>query len=143
VSGLIIRSARENDVVDVVALWERASLTRPWNDPSADCRLALATRTSTVLVGHDGDALIAAVMAGFDGHRGWVYYLGVEPSRQSEGHGQAMMDAAEAWLKACGAPKMQLLVRSDNDAALGFYARLGFKKQGVVTLGKRLDGKST
>jgi ribosomal protein S18 acetylase RimI-like enzyme len=92
-------------------------------------------------VGHAGDVLVATVMTGFDGHRGWIYYLAVEPSRRKEGHGRAMMEAAEAWLRARGSPKLQLMVRSDNDAALGFYARLGLERQGVVTLGKRLDGR--
>ncbi len=140
-SGLTIVSASEGDAEHVVALWERCGLTRPWNDPHKDYRLALATPTSTVLVGRENGALVASVMAGFDGHRGWIYYLAVEPSRRREGHGRAMMSAAEAWLKLRDAPKLQLMVRSDNEDALGFYTRLGLEPQPVVTLGRRLDGR--
>jgi ribosomal protein S18 acetylase RimI-like enzyme len=135
-----IAPATEADMESTVALWERCGLTRPWNDPRADFRLALRTADAAVLLGRDGAAPIASVMAGFDGHRGWVYYLAVDPSHRREGHGRAMMAAAEQWLKARGAPKLQLLVREGNEAALRFYERLGLEKQPTITLGKRLDG---
>jgi ribosomal protein S18 acetylase RimI-like enzyme len=136
-----IVTAAEADMESVVALWERCGLTRVWNDPRADFRMALQTQTATILLGRDGAALIASVMVGFDGHRGWIYYLAVDPPRQRAGHGRAMMAAAEAWLKERGAPKLQLMVRDGNDAALGFYERLGLERQATVVLGKRLDGR--
>ncbi len=123
----------------VTALWARCGLTRPWNDPDADFALALRGATSTVLVARRGDAVISSVMVGFDGHRGWIYYLAVDPEAQRQGLGRAMMAAAEAWLRERGAPKLQLMVRKGNDPALKFYARLGLELQAVVTLGKRLD----
>jgi len=125
----------------VVALWTRCGLTRPWNDPNDDLAKALATAGATVLVGRRDGVPIASVMVGFDGHRGWIYYLAVEPALQRQGLGRAMMDAAEGWLRERGAPKLQLMVREDNVRALDFYARLGFERQAVVTLGKRLDGR--
>lgn len=103
--------------------------------------MALAGATSTVLAGHEGGALIASIMVGFDGHRGWIYYLAVDPGVQGHGHGRAMMAAAEDWLRARGAPKLQLMVRDTNQQALGFYRRLGLEQQAVVVLGKRLDGQ--
>ena len=78
-------------------------------------------------------------MAGFDGHRGWVYYLAVEPRVQRRGYGKAMLGAAEKWLRARKAPKLLLMVAEDNSAAFGFYDALGFKRSRVVTLGKLLD----
>lgn len=78
-------------------------------------------------------------MVGFDGHRGWVYYLAVSPSRQRAGLGRALMVAAEEWLSRRNAPKAQLMARDDNAAAHGFYAALGYTVQPVVTFGKRLD----
>lgn len=78
-------------------------------------------------------------MVGFDGHRGWVYYLAVDPGVRRRGLGRDMMEAAERWLRDRGAPKMQLMVRETNAAALGFYERLGLERQAVITLGKRLD----
>jgi len=126
------------DSADVIALWEACGLTRPWNEPAADFARAIAGPASAVLVLREGDALAASVMVGFDGHRGWVYYLAVAPERRRAGLGRAMMDAAEAWLRARGAPKIQLMVREDNEAALGFYEGLGLERQKVVTLGRFL-----
>lgn len=123
----------------VVALWERCDLTRPWNDPRQDYLMALASGDAVVLVRRVEDRTVASVMVGFDGHRGWVYYLAVEPSLQRQGIGRDMMAAAERWLRQQGAPKLQLMVRDTNEAALGFYERLGFQHQAVAVFGKRLD----
>jgi ribosomal protein S18 acetylase RimI-like enzyme len=90
------------------------------------------------LVLREEGALAASVMVGCDGHRGWVYYLAVAPERRRAGLGRRMMDAAEAWLRARGAPKIQLMVREDNKDALGFYEALGLERQKVVTLGRFL-----
>ena len=129
------------DIEAAVELWRRCGLTRPWNDPFDDIAHARRAADATILIAREAERLIATVMVGFDGHRGWIYYLAVEPGVQGAGHGRAMMDAAEAWLKARGAPKLQLMVREDNVQALGFYERLGLERQAVVTLGKRLDGE--
>ena len=138
------REANATDAQAVIALWEACGLTRPWNDPQADFVLALAAPGSTVLIVRDegggagqGD-LAGSVMVGFDGHRGWVYYLAVAPARQRAGLGRVLMAAAEAWLRARGAPKIQLMVRADNAAALSFYEALGLDRQPVVTLGRFL-----
>ena len=133
-------AATKADAAETVALWHACGLTRPWNDPHADFALALATSTSTILLARDGDTLIGSVMVGFDGHRGWIYYLAVAPGRRRGGIGRALMAAAEAWLAEHDAPKVQLMVRDTNDAALGFYARLGYAPQAVVTLGRFLNG---
>ena len=127
-----------DDIPALVALWEACGLTRPWNDPGRDARLAIDGATSAILGLRDGDALIASVMTGFDGHRGWVYYLAVAPDRRREGLGRLLMAAAEAWLRERGAPKLQLMVRTSNEEALGFYEALGLERQEVVTLGKFL-----
>jgi ribosomal protein S18 acetylase RimI-like enzyme len=133
-----MREADAADAREVIALWETCGLTRPWNDPAADFARAVAGPASAVLLLYEGDALAASVMLGFDGHRGWVYYLAVAPERRRAGLGRTMMDAGEAWLRARGAPKIQLMVRDDNDAALGFYEALGLERQKVVTLGRFL-----
>ena len=131
-------TAQAADAEHVVALWEACGLTRLWNDPAADFALALATPTSIVLVIRAGDAIIGSVMVGFDGHRGWVYYLAVDPRAQRGGLGRKLMAAAEEWLRGQGVPKIQLMVRDDNRAALDFYANLGLERQDVVTLGRFL-----
>ncbi|WP_235365024.1 GNAT family acetyltransferase [Sphingomonas sp. ERG5] len=133
-----IDGALAGDGPRVVALWDACGLTRPWNDAHADFALALDAPASTILVARDGDAIVASVMTGFDGHRGWIYYLAVAPDARRGGHGRAMMAAAEQWLRARGAPKLQLMVRDDNEGALGFYAALGLERQKVITLGRFL-----
>ena len=127
------------DIPALVALWETCGLTRPWNDPRRDARLAIEGATSAILGLRDGGALIASVMAGCDGHRGWVHYLAVAPERRREHLGRRMMAAAETWLRDRGAPKLQLMVRGSNAEALGFHEALGLQRQDVVTLGRFLD----
>lgn len=129
----------EADIPDLVALWTQCGLTRPWNDPAADARLALATEGATLFGARREDALVGSVMTGFDGHRGWVYYLAVAPDQRGQGTGSALMAAAEHWLRERGSPKIQLMVRGDNVSALGFYERIGYARQDVVVLGRRLD----
>jgi ribosomal protein S18 acetylase RimI-like enzyme len=133
-----VREAATNDVKGVIALWEACGLTRPWNDPAADFERAVTGPASAVLVLREGDALLASVMVGHDGHRGWVYYLAVAPERRRSGLGRATMEAAEAWLRERGVPKIQLMVRDDNVSALAFYESLGLERQKVVTLGRFL-----
>ena len=147
----------DDDVEDVVALWRACDLTRPWNDPYRDLADARLGETSTVLVGRatrdlpgrasaDGDPggvvrageVVASAMAGVDGHRGWLYYVAVDPRLQGTGTGRATVVAAEAWLAAQGARAVRLMVRSTNDAVRGFYERLGYVDQECVVLGRRL-----
>ncbi|AOH84638.1 acetyltransferase [Sphingomonas panacis] len=139
----MIDEASAADAAAVVALWRACGLTRPWNDPDADFALALATPTATVLVAREGAEVSGSAMVGFDGHRGWIYYLAVAPERQRGGLGRALMAAAEAWLAARGVPKVQLMVREGNTAALGFYDALGLERQDVVVLGRFLEGDAT
>jgi len=137
----MITSAVGADCHAVVALWEVSGLIRPWNDPHRDFAQALSGPSSTVLVARDGDALVGSVMAGFDGHRGWAYYLAVAPNSRRKGLGRALMEAAESWLRAQGAVKVQLMVRNGNDA-IGFYEALGLERQDVVVLGRFLEPRS-
>lgn len=136
-----IEPATAADAAAVIALWHACGLTRPWNDPATDFALALREAQSSVLVVRGEGGITGSVMVGFDGHRGWVYYLAVAPAARRSGLGRALMTAAEAWLHARGAPKLQLMVRGDNTAALGFYEALGLARQDVVVLGRFLaDG---
>lgn len=138
----LIAAAVAEDGPAVTGLWRACGLTRPWNDPAGDFALALTSPASTVLVTRDGHDITGSVMVGFDGHRGWVYYLAVAPDRQRGGLGRALMAAAEDWLRARGTPKIQLMVREDNHAALGFYEALGLERQKVVTLGRFLKDEA-
>ncbi|AUC95365.1 GNAT family acetyltransferase [Bradyrhizobium sp. SK17] len=139
--SLAIAPIADADIPDVVALWQACGLTRPWNDPASDIALARRGPSSTVLVGRDAGAIVATAMVGHDGHRGWVYYVAVDPSSQGKGLGRVMMTAVEDWLRAAGVPKLQLLVRRENAKAGAFYQSLGYEESTSVMLAKWLDGR--
>ncbi len=141
VQTLAISPINDADVADVVALWQTCGLTRPWNDPAADIALARGGSNAAVLVGRDGDSIVATVLAGHDGHRGWVYYLAVDPDHRHKGYGRVMMDAAERWLSERGIEKLQLLVRPDNKGVKDFYQSLGYSEQERIIYAKWLDGR--
>jgi len=131
-----IRAFRTCDTDPVVALWEEAGLTRPWNDPRKDIERKLAVQPELFLVAVDGDQVVGSVMAGYDGHRGWLYYLA--SARRGEGIGRALVAKAERLLLASGCPKVQLMVRPENAAARGFYDALGYASFDTWATGKRL-----
>jgi ribosomal protein S18 acetylase RimI-like enzyme len=121
-----------------IALWHDAGLVVPRNDPRADLERALAGPSSAVLAGTLDGSLVATAVIGHDGHRGWVYYLAVAPLARGRGYGRAMMDACERWLADRGVPKLNLMVRTSNDAVLGFYEALGYGRDEVVVMSRRL-----
>jgi len=123
---MLIGQLRPADFDAAVELWQEAGLTRPWNDPVADLHRAIAGPASTVLAGLEGDVLLATAMVGHDGHRGWVYYLAVRVDAQRRGHGRAMIGVCEAWLVERNVPTLNLMLRTDNETARGFYAALGY-----------------
>lgn len=133
-----VRSLRDGDVSAVMALWERCDLLRPWNNPLADIRFARETKSSEIFVGLDGDVLVAAIMCGQDGHRGWLYYLAVEADRRGEGFGGAMVRHAEDWLRDLGVPKVELMIRETNAKVERFYDALGYKTEPVITMSRWL-----
>ena len=141
VPTLAIASIVDADVAAVIALWQACGLTRPWNDPAADIALARQGSNATLLIGRDGGAIVATVLVGHDGHRGWVYYLAVDPDRRHNGYGRVMMDAAESWLRERDIEKLQLLVRADNTSVKNFYQSLGYSMQERVIYAKWLDGR--
>lgn len=128
---------------DAVALWQVCGLTRPWNDPVADVARALAGSSSTVLGAYDADGrLLGTAMVGHDGHRGWIYYLAVQPERQGEGVGTRLVQASEHWLRDRGLPKVNLMVRTTNSAVVGFYESLGYDRAETVVLGRSLTARA-
>lgn len=141
IPALAIADIADADVATVIALWQACGLTRPWNDPAADIALARREPNSTILIGRDGDAIVATAMVGYDGHRGWIYYVASDPQRRAKGYGRAIMNAAEDWLRAAGILKLQLMVRKDNAQVHAFYQSLGYYNQQTVTFAKWLDGR--
>lgn len=136
-----IRPYAETDETQVVALWQTAGLlVNPLNDPHRDIRFCRQSGHGEILVGEDGDAIVASVMVGHDGHRGWIYYLATAPDRRGAGLARRIMAAAEAWLKERGVPKVELIVRDSNSRVIAFYQRLGYTFEPRALLAKRLDG---
>lgn len=162
-----LRSFRADDRAGVIALWRRTDLVRPWNDPDRDIDRKLAVDDGLLLVAEPvdappasagrtapsvppapaatpsdapdrGEGLVGTVMVGYDGHRGWINYLAVDPEHQGRGLGRRLVHEAERRLVALGCPKVNLMVRSTNPDVVAFYRALGYEVDAVTALGKRL-----
>ena len=133
-----IESFAERDEAEVIALWERCELLRPWNDPHKDIARKLRVQRELFLVGKIDGEVVATVMGGYDGHRGWVNYLAVHPAWRRKGFGRVMMEEVERRLRELGCAKVNLQIRDDNAGAIAFYVRIGFSRDAVVSMGKRL-----
>ncbi len=134
-----IRQFKPRDQESVVKLWTDCGLVVSWNNPVRDIQRKLKVQPELFLVGCFNGKVVATVMAGFDGHRGWINYLAVLPQYQRSGIGRRMMAEAESHLQAAGCPKINLQVRNTNAGVIKFYKDLGFKVDDVVSLGKRLQ----
>jgi hypothetical protein len=132
------REAEEQDVEQVVALWQACGLTRPWNDPYKDFHFARTSKTSAVLLHEAEGRAAASVMVGHDGHRGMLYYVAVAPELQRRGLGKAAVRAAEAWLATRGVWKVNLLVRAENTQVRGFYEALGYEVNPVLCMARKI-----
>jgi len=135
---MYIRPYRVDDEPAVVALWEQCGLTRAWNDPRKDIARKLTVQPELFLVGELDGKIVATLMAGYEGHRGWVNYLAVAPAHRRQGFGRVLMQEAEERLLALGCPKVNIQVRISNDEALSFYRGIGYAQDEAVSLGKRL-----
>lgn len=135
---MTVRAFTAADEVQVVDLWQRCELTRPWNDPRKDIQRKLTTQPELFLVLEQDGRVVGTAMGGYDGHRGWVNYLAVAPELRNRGFGRMLMAALERMLAARGCPKLNLQVRAGNSAAIGFYSELGYARDDVISFGKRL-----
>jgi ribosomal protein S18 acetylase RimI-like enzyme len=134
-----IREFTAGDADAVVALWEAADLVRPWNDPRKDIARKRSVADGLFVVATEDDRVVGVVMGGYDGHRGWVNYLAVDPAARGGGLGRALMAEVEHRLRARGCPKINLQVRDTNTEVLAFYRHLGFSVDPAISLGKRLE----
>ena len=135
---MTIRPYRSSDEAALIALWQACGLIRPQNDPHRDIARKLRVNPEWFLVGERDGRLVAAVMAGYEGHRGWINYLAVAPTQRRAGLGRAIMAEAEHLLRAAGCPKINLQVRPDNPGVIAFYEKIGFTVEGAISLGRRL-----
>jgi len=133
-----IRAYEELDQEQVIALWRECGLVVPQNNPEKDIARKLLVDRDLFIVGLEGNEIVASVMGGYEGHRGWINYLAVKPSVQRKGYGQQLMQAVETLIQAKGCPKINLQVRASNANVLAFYAAIGYGNDEVLGLGKRL-----
>jgi ribosomal protein S18 acetylase RimI-like enzyme len=133
-----LRPYLESDEQAVVCLWETCELTRPWNNPQLDIARKLKVQRELFLVAEIDGRIVASVMAGFEGHRGWINYLAVHPDFQRRGIASQLMKAAQGRLLELGCPKINLQVRLSNERAVGFYKSLGYTQDEVISFGKRI-----
>ncbi len=134
-----IRSVRPADTDAVVALWEAAGLTRPWNDPRKDITRKREVQAELFVVAESADGrILGSVMAGYDGHRGWMNYLATHPEARGTGVARALVEHVEHELLNLGCPKLNLQMRADNADVVEFYRHLGYGIDETVSLGKRL-----
>jgi ribosomal protein S18 acetylase RimI-like enzyme len=139
VDAFTIRSFQARDEPVVVALWRAAFPGDPaWNEPATVIRRKLSVQADLFFVGVIDGKIVAAVMAGFDGFRGWIYHLAVDPAHQRKGCGGAMMREAEARLRRLGCTKVNLQVRRSNQEVVAFYEAIGFGVEDRISMGKRL-----
>ncbi len=123
---------------DVIDMWIKCGLVKPWNNPKKDIERKLKVDPDLFLVGLIENNIIASVMGGYEGHRGWINYLAVDPKYQKQGYASEIMHAIENKLKEKGAPKINLQVRTSNQSIINFYKTSNYKIDDVISLGKRL-----
>ena len=147
-SELHIRPYEDCDYDQVVALWGDCGLLRPWNDPAKDITLCRRTASSELLVGallknKDSERIVATVMTGSDGHRGWLYYLAVRSKFQRKGFARAMVRYAEDWLASQGIRKVELMIRDNNEPVRAFYERVGYEIEPRIVMSRWLKDHDT
>ena len=133
-----VRPFLDSDEAAVIALWEAAGLTRSWNDPRKDIERKRSVQREWFLVGTEDAAVMASIMIGYDGHRGWINYLAVAPRHRKKGHARVLMREAERLLTAAGCPKINLQIRTSNASVIEFYQAIGYAQDDVVSFGRRL-----
>ena len=133
-----IRSFQQEDEVPLIKLWEKCDLVVAWNDPSKDISRKVQLDPEGLLLGWYDKSLIASVMAGYEGHRGWINYLAVDPEFRPKGLRKTMMKAAETYLEQFKCPKINLQIRAKNHQVIEFYKSIGFLQEEAINMGKRL-----
>jgi len=139
VNELVVRRYCSDDQRAVIDLWDRCGLLRPWNNPVKDIGRKLNANPDWFLVAVVRNKIAGSIMIGYEGHRGWINYLAVEPSLRRQRIGRRLMEEAEMLLQKAGCPKINLQIRSTNSEAAGFYVSLGYVRDDVISLGKRID----
>jgi len=134
-----IRPFEIADQAAVIDLWKACELVVPWNDPVKDIARKLKVDADLFLVGEVGNQIVATVMGGYEGHRGWINYLAVSPQYRKKGYAREIMDFVEQSIRRRGCPKINLMIRATNTQAVAFYRAIGYDLETSIGLGKRLE----
>ncbi len=134
-----IRKFQIRDEIEVINLWRECDLIVPWNNPKKDIERKLKVDPELFLIGEEDGQIVASVMGGYEGHRGWINYLAVSPDHRRKGYGKKIMFEVEKQIKDKGCPKINLQVRTKNTDIIAFYEAIGFIDDQVIGLGKRLE----
>jgi ribosomal protein S18 acetylase RimI-like enzyme len=134
----LIRPYGNADKADVINLWHESGLVRPWNDPERDIRGKRDVQPDLFLVAEFDGRVVGTVMAGYDGHRGWLYLLAVSPDCRRRAIGTRLVREAVDRLRHMGCWKVNLQIRDTNLGVRSFYEHLGFKDDHVIGMGLRL-----
>jgi ribosomal protein S18 acetylase RimI-like enzyme len=137
-SDFIIRHYKTGDEKDVIELWEQCGLVAPQNNPKRDIERKLKVNPGWFLVGELKGKIVSTCMVGYEGHRGWINYLVVSGRYQRRGFASQIMSKAEKILRDAGCPKINIQIRTSNTDVIEFYKAIGFKKDDVLSMGKRL-----
>lgn len=135
---MTIRPFEITDTESVIVLWRECGLVVPWNDPQRDIERKMQMQPELFFVGEIEGHVVATLMAGYEGHRGWLNYVAVAPDAQRQGLGRQIVEHAIEQLRKRGCPKINLQVRTSNAEAIAFYEFLGFQVDDVTSLGMRL-----
>ncbi|MCF7833097.1 MAG: GNAT family acetyltransferase [Candidatus Marinimicrobia bacterium] len=133
-----IRIYQSKDEQQVIDLWIECGLTVPWNDAKKDIQRKVNDSPDMFFVGEIEGEIVASCMAGYDGHRGWIYFLAVKPTYQKRGFAKSILQYSEEALLKIGCPKIELMVRNTNEKVISFYEKVGYINDPIVVLGKRL-----
>jgi len=133
-----IRPFTPSDIGAIIELWKTCGLVVPQNDPWRDIERKMSVDPDLLLIAVSAAGVVGSVMAGYEGHRGWINYAAVHPDHRRRGLGKRLMHAAEKALADRNCPKINLQVRSHNREVIVFYRALGYAEDDVISLGKRL-----
>jgi len=135
---ILIRNFTAADKDEVIILWNLCGLIVPSNNPEKDIELKMSFQPELFFIAESEKKIIGTVMTGYDGHRGWLNYLGVHPEYRGVGCGRMLVEFSIQKLKELNCPKLNLQVRNSNTGVIDFYKRLGFSEHEVISLQLKL-----
>ncbi len=135
---MFVRTFLVEDDAAVLDLWKRCNLAISLSRSDLDIKRTMQTHPELFLVGEEDGRVIATVMGGFDGHRGWVDYLAVDPALQRTGLGETMMAEVEQRLRSLGCPMINIQIDQNDAGLIRFAQAIGYSRDPVVSVSKRL-----